>query len=113
MLGDRVALRRIVTNLVNNALVYGHRAHLVVTSDEYDVTLMVDDEGPGIPAEFRGILLEPFVRLETSRARRTGGAGLGLAVVGSLVDAHGGRVTIDDAPGGGARFTVRLPRFRP
>ena len=113
VLGDRVALRRIVTNLVNNALVYGHRAHLVVTSDEYDVTLMVDDEGPGIPAEFRGILLEPFVRLETSRARRTGGAGLGLAVVGSLVDAHGGRVTIDDAPGGGARFTVRLPRFRP
>jgi signal transduction histidine kinase len=112
VLGDRVALRRIVANLINNALVYGHRAHLVVTSDEHDVTLIVDDEGPGIPAEFRCILLEPFVRVETSRARRTGGAGLGLAVVGSLVDAHGGRVTIDDAPGGGARFTVTVPLFQ-
>ncbi len=72
----------------------------------------MDDEGPGIPAEFRSILLEPFVRVETSRARRTGGAGLGLAVVGSLVEAHGGTVGIDDAPGGGARFTVAVPLFR-
>ncbi|MGV3634610.1 MAG: sensor histidine kinase [Pseudorhodoplanes sp.] len=112
VLGDRVALRRIVANLVDNALAYGQRAHLAVESGEYDVTLTVDDEGPGIPAEFRGILLEPFVRVETSRARRTGGAGLGLAVVGSLVEAHGGRVAIDEAPGGGARFTVAVPLFQ-
>jgi signal transduction histidine kinase len=57
-------------------------------------------------------MLEPFVRLETSRNRRTGGAGLGLAVVRNLVEAHGGAVRIDDAPAGGARFTVSLPLFR-
>lgn len=73
--------------------------------------LTVDDEGPGIPPEQREALLEALVRLETSRNRRTGGAGLGLAVVRSLVEAHGGIINIDDAPGGGARFTVSLPMF--
>ncbi|MEM6676455.1 MAG: ATP-binding protein [Pseudomonadota bacterium] len=111
VLGDRLALRRILANLVENALRYGHRAHLTLTVSPPDITLQVDDEGPGIPPEDRSLLLEPFTRAETSRARRTGGAGLGLAVVRSLVEAHGGTVEIGDAPTGGARFTVRLPAF--
>lgn len=72
---------------------------------------MVDDEGPGVPVGQRDILLEPFVRLEQSRNRCTGGAGLGLAVVRSLVEVCGGTIAIDDAPSGGARFSVRLPVF--
>jgi len=83
-----------------------------VQADTQDVVLLVDDQGPGIPPEQREAVLEPFVRLESSRSRRTGGAGLGLAIVRNLVEAHQGQVTIDDAPGGGARFTVRLPAFR-
>jgi signal transduction histidine kinase len=111
ILGDRLALRRVIANLVDNALTYGNAAHLSVDADSVLVTLIVDDEGPGIPAEQREAILEPFVRLEDSRNRRTGGAGLGLAVARSLVEAHGGTISIADAPGGGARVTVRLPLF--
>jgi signal transduction histidine kinase len=113
VLGDRLALRRIVSNLVDNALKYGRAAHVVLTTVEQEIVLFVDDEGGGIPPDLRAILLEPFVRLETSRNRQTGGAGLGLAVVRSLVEGHGGVIAIDDAPTGGARFTVQLPVFRP
>lgn len=111
VLGDRVALRRVVANLIDNALQYGRAAHVQVDTGDRSVRLTIDDEGPGIPVEQREALLEPFVRLETSRNRRTGGAGLGLAVVRSLVEAHGGVINIGDAPTGGARFTVSLPIF--
>ncbi len=111
VLGDRLALRRVVANLVDNAVTYGKAAHLTIDADTEFVTLIVDDEGPGIPADQREAILEPFVRLEDSRNRRTGGAGLGLAVARSLVEAHGGTISIADAPGGGARVTVRLLLF--
>jgi signal transduction histidine kinase len=111
VLGDRLALRRVIANLVDNALTYGKAAHLSIDADSEFVTLIVDDEGPGIPADQREAILEPFVRLEDSRNRRTGGAGLGLAVARSLIEAHGGTISIADAPGAGARVTVRLPLF--
>jgi signal transduction histidine kinase len=111
ILGDRLACRRIVANLADNALKYGYVAHLAMEREAHFVLLMVDDEGPGIPLSQRDILLEPFVRLEQSRNRCTGGAGLGLAVVRSLVEVCGGTITIGDAPSGGARFSVRLPVF--
>jgi signal transduction histidine kinase len=113
VLGDRLALRRVVSNLIDNALIYGTIAHLTITADAEFVTLLVDDEGAGIPPDQREQILEPFVRLEDSRNRRTGGAGLGLAVARSLVEAHGGTISIGEAPGGGARLTVRLPLFVP
>ncbi|MBC7148850.1 MAG: histidine kinase [Rhizobium sp.] len=111
LIGDRLALRRIVSNLVGNAIKYGRAAHVVLDVEGRWILLTVDDEGPGIPATDRELLFEPFVRLEASRARKTGGAGLGLAVVRSLVEAQGGDIAVGDAPGGGARFTVRLPLF--
>lgn len=111
ILGDRLALRRVVANLAENALKYGRIAHLALDVEARTLVLTVDDEGAGIPRHLRDILLEPFVRLESSRNRRTGGAGLGLAVVRNLVEAHGGTIALDDAPTGGARFTVRLPLF--
>ncbi len=112
LLGDRLAIRRIISNLVENAIKYGRAAHVSLRTEKQTALLIVDDEGKGIPADLREILLEPFVRLEPSRSRRTGGAGLGLAIVRSLVDAHGGSVAIDVSPTGGARFVVRLPMFR-
>jgi len=112
LLGDRLALRRIVANLIDNALKYGHRAEAALGIEAASLVLTIDDDGPGIPPGQREILLEPFIRLETSRNRRTGGAGLGLAVVRNLVEAQGGTVTITEAPIGGARMLVRLPLFR-
>lgn len=113
VLGDRVALRRIVSNLIDNALAYGRVAHVGLATGEDSVTLSVEDEGPGIPPERRAELLEPFVRLEASRNRRTGGSGLGLSIVRGLAEAHGAALAIADAPTGGARFEVAVPLFRP
>jgi len=112
VLGDRLALRRVVANLIDNALKYGGVARLRVETQGPLVSLTIDDQGPGIPPGEREAVLEPFVRLEYSRNRRTGGAGLGLAVVRSLVEAHRGTLQISDCPGGGARLTVRLPVYR-
>lgn len=112
VLGDRLALRRIVSNLVENALKYGHRAHVSVEqTSATTISLIIDDEGEGIRAEMRDLLFEPFFRIESSRSRHTGGAGLGLAVVRNLVEAHRGTIAISDAPTGGARFTINLPVF--
>jgi signal transduction histidine kinase len=77
------------------------------------IVVSIDDEGPGIPADQRQTVLEPFHRLEKSRNRATGGAGLGLAVVRSLVEAHGGTINIAEVPNGGTRVNVALPVFQP
>lgn len=111
VLGDRVALRRVIANLTDNALKYGTVARLMTVRAVDFVLVRVEDDGPGIPPEKRALMLEPFTRLETSRSRDTGGAGLGLAVIRTLTEAHGGSVEIDAAPGGGARVTIRLPAF--
>jgi signal transduction histidine kinase len=111
LLGDRVALRRVVFNLIDNAVKYGRRARLSLSRDGQWIVLLVDDDGPGIAPDKRELLLEPFVRLEGSRNRQTGGAGLGLAIVRNLIEAHGGQIRISDAPGGGARIGVKLPGF--
>lgn len=112
ILADRLALRRIMANLIDNAIKYGHAAHLGIGVDGEDVVLTVDDEGPGIPAAQCELMLEPFSRLETSRSRETGGAGLGLAVVRTLVEAQAGKIAILAAPTGGARVELRFPLFR-
>jgi len=111
LIGDRLALRRIFANLIDNALTYGHCSDVTLTRHAGFLTVTIDDEGPGIPAAQRDLLLEPFVRLETSRARKTGGAGLGLAVARALAEAHGGSLRLLDSPGGGTRAEVRLPLF--
>jgi len=110
LLGDRVALRRIIGNLVDNALKYGHVAQVSLHRGEEQVVFAVEDEGPGIPADKRLAMLEPFTRLDNSRNRRTGGAGLGLAVARTLVEAHRGSIEICDGRCG-ARIVVRLPLF--
>lgn len=112
VLGERLALRRIIANLTDNALKYGSVAHLALHREDGEVLLVVEDEGPGIPQSMRGEMLEPFSRLESSRNRGTGGAGLGLAIVRALCEGHGGSVEIGEAPAGGARLTVRLPVFQ-
>lgn len=113
ILGDRLALRRILFNLLDNALRYGTWAHVALRADGGHCDLCIDDNGPGIPASKRDELMQPFSRLEDSRSRETGGAGLGLAIVQTLVSAHDGTLSMGDAPTGGARITVELPRFLP
>ncbi|MFO1387149.1 MAG: ATP-binding protein, partial [Chitinivorax sp.] len=72
-------------------------------------SLIVDDDGPGIPEQERENVFQPFVRLDTSRDRRTGGYGLGLAIVNRIMQWHGGEVRLSQSPQGGARFELRWP----
>ncbi|MDX2380624.1 MAG: HAMP domain-containing sensor histidine kinase [Acidimicrobiia bacterium] len=109
--GDRPQLARAIRNLVDNAERHaGSAVQLSATADHAGVTVTVDDDGPGVPAVDRAIVFERFARLDDSRGRATGGTGLGLAIVSDIVDRHGGSVTIDDAPLGGARARITLPR---
>src|SRR5262249_18172293 len=107
--GERAALARIVGNLIDNALKYGREATVSVSGNAQAAEVIVDDRGPGVPAGERERIFEPFLRLDPSRNRERGGAGLGLAIARHLVQSHGGTIAVEDRPGGGARFRVRLP----
>ncbi|HEX8804052.1 MAG TPA: HAMP domain-containing sensor histidine kinase, partial [Acidimicrobiales bacterium] len=99
-------LARVVANLVDNAARHARSAVRVTVAPG---RLTVDDDGPGVPPDQREVVFERFTRLDAARTRDGGGAGLGLAVVRSIVTRHGGTVAIADAPAGGARVTVTLP----
>jgi signal transduction histidine kinase len=106
--GDAAQLGRLVRNLTDNA--ERHAASVVtlaVTSHDGHVELAVGDDGPGVPAAERERIFERFTRLDDARARDTGGAGLGLAIVAEVARAHGATVRVEDA--GGARFVVSFP----
>ncbi|MGZ3282701.1 MAG: sensor histidine kinase [Xanthobacteraceae bacterium] len=108
--GSAAGITRVVANLVANALAYGGSADVSLRTDNAFAELWVEDRGPGIPAGERSHVFDPFYRLETSRNRDSGGAGLGLTIVRQIVESNRGTVTIEDRPGGGARMRVRLPR---
>jgi signal transduction histidine kinase len=111
-LADDDAVHRILLNLLDNAVKYGPRGQRVRVRADRDggsARIEVCDEGPGVPAAERGRIWEPYERLESGPDRGVAGNGIGLAVVKSLVDGHGGSVAVADAPHGGACFVVRLP----
>ena len=111
--GEPGVLARVVGNLIDNALKYGREADVSVAARAGRVEITVDDRGPGVPASERQRIFKPFLRLDPSRNRERGGAGLGLAIAGHLVERHGGAVAVEDRPGGGARFRVSLPLAAP
>ncbi|TGD98721.1 sensor histidine kinase [Methylobacterium nonmethylotrophicum] len=102
------ALRRILTNLIDNALRYAGRAEVAVRVAGGRIVLAVLDRGPGIPEDKLEAVLLPFVRLEESRNRDTGGTGLGLAIAEQLAGAIGGRLALRNRAGGGLEATVTL-----
>ncbi|MCJ2045817.1 ATP-binding protein [Methylobacterium sp. J-078] len=109
----RVALRRALDNVVDNAVRYGDRARIGLTVEATCLRLRIDDDGAGIPVEALDRAFEPFVRLEGSRNRGTGGTGLGLAIARRVVEAEGGTIGLENRPGGGLRVEIRLPRTVP
>ena len=118
VLGDEGRLRQVVTNLVSNALTHTPAGTPVKVSladgapsveGHATVLLTVADQGPGMSDEDRAQVFERFYRADPSRTRAAGGSGLGLSIVAALVAAHGGRVGVQSAVGGGSRFLVELP----
>lgn len=105
-----VALRRGFRNLIENAVAYGQRARVALNADSEEVRITIDDDGPGIPEADRERVFSPFVRLEGSRSRETGGIGLGMSIARSIARGHGGDITLENRPKGGLRATVHLPR---
>jgi two-component system OmpR family sensor kinase len=115
LVGDGDRLRQVLDNLLGNALRHtppGTPVDVRVSCDPSTVAVEVMDHGPGVPDEERGRIFEPFHRADPSRARSSGGVGLGLAIVSAIVHAHGGIVGVDSTLGGGARFWFRIPRSR-
>jgi signal transduction histidine kinase len=105
-----VSLKRAFSNLIENAVTYGQQARVALTAERDALHITIDDDGPGIAAPDMERVFEPFVRLETSRSRDTGGVGLGMAIARSIVRWHGGDITLENRQEGGLRVLVRLPR---
>jgi signal transduction histidine kinase len=120
VLGDPVALRRVFQNLLSNAAKHAGEGGWIGLTVEVDssgprphVLVRVRDRGPGIPVEDLDHLFEPFYRGERAKADQIRGTGLGLSLVSTIAQAHGGSVTAQNLPEGGAEFTLRLPAALP
>lgn len=107
--GDLGGIRRMVNNLVVNAVLYGGGARIELSSNAQEATIAVADDGPGIPPADMDRVFDPFFRVEKSRNRNTGGTGLGLASARAIARAHGGDITLSNRPEGGVLALVTLP----
>jgi two-component system osmolarity sensor histidine kinase EnvZ len=105
----RNAMRRCLTNLIDNASRHGGRTKLTASRNGRVLEIYVDDNGPGIPAELREDVFRPFFRLDQSRNTETGGTGLGLSIAQDIVHSHGGAISLDESPMGGLRVIMRIP----
>jgi len=109
-LGRPLALRRVFDNLVDNAVKYGKEASVLLVESKENIVITIRDKGPGIPDAEVERVFDPFYRVESSRNRETGGVGLGLAVVRSIIRGHGGEVTLSNCKKGGLCAKVTLPK---
>lgn len=107
--GDRVALARLLQNLIDNGVAYGGGVTLSLARDGDEAVAIVADRGPGLPAGQIDRLFQPFERGDPSRNRETGGIGLGLTIARSIASEHGGTLTLANRAGGGLEAVLRLP----
>ncbi|MEO8895976.1 MAG: sensor histidine kinase, partial [Rhizomicrobium sp.] len=105
----KAALRRCLTNLVDNAFKASRHVAVTLTRGERHALIVVEDDGPGIPENRREEAFRPFHRLDEGRNLQKGGSGLGLAIARDIARAHGGDITLDDSAMGGLKATIRLP----
>lgn len=108
--GRLSALRRAVQNLIDNAIKYGHGAHLRIEDDGMLLQLIVEDSGPGLPPEELDRVTQPYYRPDSARRSETGGVGLGLSIVKDIAFMHGGELQLSNRAQGGLAATLRLPR---
>jgi signal transduction histidine kinase len=103
------ALKRAIRNLIDNAVKHGQSAQVAVNPAPESIVITIDDQGPGIPEHELERVLQPFYRIDASRNPETGGIGLGLAIALSIIQAHGGELTLVNRKAGGLRASVTLP----
>ena len=105
-----MALRSCINNLMDNALRYAGQAHIELQDQREQLLIRVIDHGPGIAADKREAVFEPFFRLEGSRNRNSGGVGLGMTIAREAAQRQGGQLNLEETPGGGLTAVIRLPR---
>ncbi len=114
VMADRARIEQVVGNLIDNAVTHspdgGSVSLTCERSNDGGVRVTVADDGPGIPPEEAEAVFERFYRVDPSRSRATGGAGLGLTIARQMIEAHGGRIRLEPSEGGGSRFVFELPR---
>jgi two-component system OmpR family sensor kinase len=110
--GDERLLARAVNNLLGNAAKYARARVALHAMRDTHLNIIIEDDGPGIPPEARTQVFEPFYRLSREQDHAAGGYGLGLAIAAQAVRLHGGAISIDTSPLGGARFTIHIPLNR-
>jgi two-component system, OmpR family, osmolarity sensor histidine kinase EnvZ len=103
------AFKRCIANLVSNAARHAKTVAITGHRDHRYLTVTIDDDGPGIPADMREEVFKPFLRLDDARNQDEGGTGLGLAIARDIARSHGGDITLGDSPMGGLRAAVRVP----
>jgi two-component system osmolarity sensor histidine kinase EnvZ len=103
------AFARLLSNVVGNAFRYAKNVSVRATRTRGRVTVVVDDDGPGIPAERREDVFRPFFRLDAARNQDAGGTGVGLSIARDIARTHGGDIALDDSPMGGLRAVIRVP----
>jgi len=103
------AFTRLLSNIVGNALRYARNVKVEAIHTKGSLTVLIDDDGPGIPPESREEVFKPFVRLDEARNLDASGTGLGLSIARDIARSHGGDITLDDSPMGGLRVIVRVP----
>jgi two-component system osmolarity sensor histidine kinase EnvZ len=103
------SFKRCLANLVSNAARHANAISITGHRDHRYLTVTVDDDGPGIPADMRAEVFKPFLRLDDARNQDEGGSGLGLAIARDIARSHGGDITLGESPMGGLRATARIP----
>ena len=103
------AFNRLLSNVVGNAFRYAKNVRVSATHTRGWLTMIIDDDGPGIPAESREDVFKPFMRLDTARNLDASGTGLGLSIARDIARSHGGDIVLEDSPMGGLRAIVRIP----
>ncbi len=105
-----VLLRRALRNLIGNAIIYGKSASISLRSESNRLSIIIDDNGPGVSPDLVNAMFEPFARAETSRSRLTGGSGLGLTIARAIARSHNGDIRLENRDSGGLRVTLELPQ---
>jgi two-component system osmolarity sensor histidine kinase EnvZ len=105
----RAGLRRVLANLIDNALKHGSKVAVALSWNDHLVEIAVEDDGPGIPQAQREEVFRPFHRLDEGRNLQSGGSGLGLAIARDIARAHGGDILLDRSAMGGLKAMLRLP----
>ena len=103
------AIKRCFNNVFDNALIYGKKIEVLIKRTTNNVTIFIDDDGPGIPDNERQNVFKPFYRIDKSRSLNKSGVGLGLSIASDIIQSHGGNISLEKSPANGLRVKISLP----